>query len=166
MDNQQSSIKNSETEIPPNQKGIVWIIVNILLREGAIMVPLCFILMMILVAVMENMGITQQNIMQKALANNQLLENIEMAYGLIGLILAFISYIGIRWGCKYVSKKTRINSKDYIKIGWWVVIVTTAILYAVDSYLAGAVAILGLLLTMTLIKKWLTKFQSQFQVRG
>lgn len=144
-------------------KSTTWVVIQILIREAVIMIPLGVILMLVLGAIIVNMGITQENAMQKLLANQELADQIQMLYALMGLILIVISYFGVWWGCKYVCKKTLIDSKDYIKIGYWVSLIPALALFEVNSYTAGAALILGVLLTPWIIKKWLVKFQNQFR---
>ena len=145
-------------------KSTTWVVIQILIREAVIMIPLSIILILVLGVIIANMGITQENAMQKLLANQELADQIQMFYALMGLVIIVISYSGVWWGCKYVCKKTLIDNKDYIKIGYWVSLIPALVLFeVVNSYMGGVALILGILLTPWVIKKWLNKFQNRFQ---
>jgi uncharacterized protein YneF (UPF0154 family) len=154
-----NNFKNMANE----NKSTTWVVIQILIREAIIMIPLCIILLIAMGSIVASMDITKENMMQKLLANPELTDQIQGLYMLAGLILIIISYFGVWWGCKYVCKRTLIDSKDYIKIGYWVSLIPALVLFEINSYMAGAAFILGVILTPWVIKKWLVKLQNQFR---
>lgn len=159
-----SYIASGQAPTPPIEKkhDMAWVVVNILIRGGIVIIPVYIVLMIILGIILAKTGITPESIMQRALADKEFADNIKMIYQLVGLILFPISYFGIRWGCKYVSKKTYVEEKDFGKVGYWVGLVPV-VLSAMSRDLAAGSIIFGIFVTPRLVKKWLVKFQSQFR---
>jgi|GEM_PF-6611920 len=141
---------------------LTWVVINILIRGGVVMIPVYFVLMIILGVTLVNAGITPESLVQRALTDSDFANNMKMLYQLVGLILFPISYIGIRWGCKYVSKGTYIAKKDFGKVGYWVGLIPIFLSLASSDIALGS-AVFGIFVTPRLVKKWLVKFQVQFQ---
>jgi len=162
-----SYVASGQAPTPPIEKkhDMGWVVVNILIRGGIIMIPVYFVLMIILGVVLVKTGITPESIMERALADKEFADNIQMIYQLVGLVLFPISYFGIRWGCKYVSKKTFIEAKDFGKVGYWVGLIPVVLSVMSRDLAAGAV-IFGIFVTPRLVKKWLAKFQTEFQTKN
>lgn len=137
---------------------LAWVIVNILVRGGVVMIPVYIILMVVVGIILVQTGTSAEALAKRILSDKAFADNVKMIYLLVSLIVFPISYFGIKWGCKYVSEKTRIDEKDFGKIGYWVGLAPIALSLLNRDLVAGA-AIFGIFVTPRLVKKWLARFQ-------
>lgn len=147
----------------PEKRGMVWIVSQIFFRGGLVMllanVILAFAAGIAGGVILVFMGANPEDV-------EQIVQHSQESGGVwffvtlgVTSVSCLLSYIGILWGCRYVSKKTSIEERDYGKIGYW-----AGMIPVVSSLLFGPLVLAFLFfVTPFFVKRWFTKYQGMFQ---
>jgi hypothetical protein len=155
LDNQ--SIQNKNSVVIEKKHDLAWVIVQIMIKGAIVSFPAYIVLMAIFGVILTSLGIDISTIAERSMSDPEFAKQFMVMSQVYGLILIPISYIGYRWGCKSVLKKTSIDEKDFGKIGYWVGIIP--ILFSIlNRDIMLAALIFGIFVTPKLVKKWLIKF--------
>jgi hypothetical protein len=161
MENEKTEgITNQAVSISEKKHDMAWVISQIILREIIVGVPIMVLFVIIAGVIIVTTGMNIEAILQRAQAEPEFAKQLSMLNQLISAALFPLSYIGTRWGCKYVVKNTYIEEKDYGKIGYWVGLIPIGLGLITGSVMVGAL-FFGIFLTPKLVKKWLAKFSSE-----
>lgn len=148
---------NTEQNKKEQKHDISWMVSQIFLRQLIVGIPMIVVSIMIIFAIMEGMGINLEGLMRGAQSELESAKKVYLLGQILGIILFPLSYIGMRWGCKYVVKNTFIGEKEFSKIGYWVGLIPIFLSLLARDLIAGAV-IFGVFVTPKIVTKWLDKF--------
>ncbi|QQS21108.1 MAG: hypothetical protein IPL87_01080 [Candidatus Moraniibacteriota bacterium] len=98
------NVSSQSVAIPEKKHDMAWVISQIILREFIVGFPIIMVLMIIAGIIVVSSGVNIEALLQRAQAEPEFAKQLAMLNQLVSAVLFPISYIGTRWGCKYVTK--------------------------------------------------------------